>query len=171
MTDRQFSHYVVSVSGKKGLGPWLVDDGDEGIHIVNDLASAEPFDTRKGARDLLGWARIEFGPEAKTMAAYVRPKVKDVWTYTGPEAKVVTALDVARATVEALEEAERLGLELAFSSEDPAVHRARWTKPGSRDTTMLGVILASHVENGVHRGKLDFIRRVVDGMRKTAVKP
>lgn len=42
MTDRQFSHYVVSVSGKKGLGPWLVDDGDEGIHIVNDLASASP---------------------------------------------------------------------------------------------------------------------------------
>ena len=70
MTDRQFSHYVVSVSGKKGLGPWLVDDGDEGIHIVNDLArrsSSSEAGTRSSKS--CGWTMLEQTPWSSTRIA------------------------------------------------------------------------------------------------------
>lgn len=73
MSDRKFSHYVVSLSGEKGKGPWLAV-GAVSHHVTPDLPEAKDFDTRKEARDLLGWARIEYGPEAKVMAVYVRSK-------------------------------------------------------------------------------------------------
>jgi len=95
MSNRQFSHYVISVSGEKGLEPWLAEDDEGGFSIVNDLTSAEPFESKAEARDPLGWARVEYGPGAKTMAVHFRTKVSpkvesdtyDVWVTHIPSAR------------------------------------------------------------------------------------
>lgn len=157
MTDRKFSHYVVSVSGEKGLGPWLADDGDGcGPYTVTERSDAKVFKTRAAARDALGWCRLRFCACAKTMAVYVR-------------AKAVTSLDVARATVEALEEAERLGVKLVLSLEGTSLS-ASWQVFGSANAKGRLVGLKPPVD--CQRKRLDFIREISEWIRsELGVKP
>jgi hypothetical protein len=154
MSERKFSHYVVSLSGEKGKGPWLAL-GSVSHHITPDLQEAEGFDTRKEARDLLGWARVEYGPEAKVMG--VRAKAKEV-----------TTLDVARATVVALEEAERLGVKLVIPLGSSSLS-ASWQVNGSN--TARGRLVYAK-EPVTPRRQLDFIREISAWIREElGVKP
>lgn len=120
MSKEEPSTFIISLSGKKGEGPWIALDG-AGYCPTPNMSDAWSFDTRAEARDLLGWARIEYGKEAKVMGVRTKKREEklapgstyDVWLASNHRIRAdefamrdsaaaiefVTRFDLAKGTV------------------------------------------------------------------------